>query len=189
MHSSLTTKSSSDRRVVTPIAFPNSGTFGVTQRVTLLSTTTGATIHYTTDGNTPTASSPVFDPYKLPVLEAINDGDKGITSTYTIKALAMKDGMEASAVATFTYIIERRSKDVYVTKEIRPGIHMILDFDDTKMILITGSERALLIDAGLGTGNLRGYVEEYDRQTAFGCSYHTWASRSYRFDGTVSGEL
>jgi glyoxylase-like metal-dependent hydrolase (beta-lactamase superfamily II) len=154
MHSSLDRK-----KVATPIAFPDSGTFGVTQRVTLLSTTPGATIYYTTDGNTPNASSPVFDPYKLPVLEAVNDGDKGVTSTYTLKVLAVKAGMEASAVATFTYIIERRSKDMYVTREIRPGIHMILDFDDTKMFLITGSERALLIDAGLGTGDLRGYVE------------------------------
>ncbi len=56
-------------------------------------------------------------------------------------------------------IIERRSKDMYVTREIHPSIHMILDFDDTKMFVITGSERALLIDAGLGTGDLRGYVE------------------------------
>jgi glyoxylase-like metal-dependent hydrolase (beta-lactamase superfamily II) len=156
----LSTSTSSDRKVATPTAFPNSGTFGVTQRVTLLSTTPGAIIHYTTDGSVPTASSSIFDRDKLPVLEAINDGDKGVTTIYTIKALAMTDGMETSDVATFTYIIERRSKDVYITKEIHPGIHMILDFDDTKMFLIIGTKRAMLIDAGLGTGNLRNHVEE-----------------------------
>ena len=154
-----TTGLSSRMRLALPTAFPDSGIFGVTQRVTLLSATPGATIHYTTDGSVPSASSPIFDPYKLPVLEAIDDGDKGVTSSYTIKALAVKPGMDDSAVAIFTYVIGRRSKDVYVTKEIHPGIHMILDFDDTKMILITGSERALLIDAGLGTGDLRAYVE------------------------------
>ena len=36
---------------------------------------------------------------------------------------------------------------------------MIRDFDDTKMYVVIGSARALLVDAGLGTGNLRGLVE------------------------------
>ena len=158
MSLSQTTGSSSDARVATPTAFPDSGTFGVTERITLLSATPDAIIYYTTDGSLPTASGPIFDPYKLPVLEAINVDEKGITSIYTIKAQAMKAGMEASAVVTFTYTIDRRSKDVYFTKEIHPGIQMILDFDDTKMFLVTGSERALLIDAGLGTGDLRSFV-------------------------------
>ncbi len=159
MASTSTTKSS-DEKVATPTAFPDSSTFNVDQRITLLSTTPGATIYYTTDGSIPTKSSFVFDPYKLPVLEAPNDGIKGGTFNYTIKALAMKGGMEASDVATFNYVIERRAKDTYVFKELYPNIYMILDFDDTKMYLIIGSERAMLIDAGLGTGDLRSVVEK-----------------------------
>lgn len=159
MSSSQASKSSSGGRVAAPTAFPDSGTFGVTERITLFSATPAATIHYTTDGSVPTAASAIFDPYKLPALEAVNVDEKGITSVYTIKALAMKAGMEASEVATFTYTINRRSKDVYLAKEIHPGLQMILDFDDTKMFLVTGSERALLIDAGLGAGDLRSFVE------------------------------
>ncbi len=160
MASTSTTKSSSDEKVATPTAFPDSGTFGVDQRITLLSATPGATIYYTTDGSIPTTSSFVFDPYKLPVLEAPNDGIKGGIFNYTIKALAMKDGMGASDMATFNYVIERHAKDTYVIKELHPNIYMIIDFDDTKMYLIVGSERAMLIDAGLGIGDLRSVVEK-----------------------------
>lgn len=146
-------------RVAAPTAFPDSGTFGVSQRVTLLCATKGATIHYTTDGSTPTISSPVFDSYQLPVLEAVNEGIKGVKSDYTLKALAVKEEREDSPVATFAYTIDRRDLDAYVTKEVQPGLWMILDFDDTKMYLVLGSERALLIDAGLGRGDLRSIVE------------------------------
>jgi hypothetical protein len=67
-----------------PSAFPASGTFGVTQRITLPCATPGATIHYTTDGSTPDRSGPTFDAYQLPVLEAINHGDRGVSTTYSV---------------------------------------------------------------------------------------------------------
>ena len=79
---------SPSQQTAMPGAFPALGTFGVTQRITLLCATPGATIHYTTDGSTPDLSSPTFDAYTLPVLEAINDGDRGVRTTYTIKAFA-----------------------------------------------------------------------------------------------------
>jgi glyoxylase-like metal-dependent hydrolase (beta-lactamase superfamily II) len=160
MTSTPTARSVSTDKAATPTAFPDSGIFSVDQRITLLSTTPGATIYYTVDGSIPTTSSFAFDPYKLPVLEAVNDGTKGMISRYTIKALAVKDGMEASDVATLTYVMERRAKDTYVFRELHPNIYMILDFDDTKMYLIIGSERAMLIDAGLGTGDLRSTIEK-----------------------------
>lgn len=146
-------------RAAAPTAFPAPGTFGVSQRVTLLCATPGAAIHYTTDGSAPTADSPTFDPYQLPVLEAINDGDQAATTAYTLRALAVKPGLAPSEVATFEYTIARRAKGAYVSKELHPGIHMIVDFDDTKMYLLLGSQRAMLIDAGLGSGNLRAFVE------------------------------
>jgi glyoxylase-like metal-dependent hydrolase (beta-lactamase superfamily II) len=151
---------SSAARVAAPTAIPAPGTFHVTQRVTLLCATPGATIHYTTDGSTPSAASPVFDPYVLPVLDAVNQGTRGVASSYTIKALALKDGMDPSAVASFEYTIERRDTDSYISEEIYPGVHMITDYDDTKMYVVAGSERAMLIDAGLGNGNLRAFVEK-----------------------------
>lgn len=155
----MSTANSSVARVAAPTAIPAPGTFHVTQRVTLLCATPGATIHYTTDGSEPSADSPIFDPYVLPVLDAINEGTRGVTSSYTIKAVALNKGMEPSAVASFDYLIERRDTDSYISEEIYPGVHMILDYDDTKMYVVVGSERAMLIDAGLGNGNLRAFVE------------------------------
>ncbi len=142
----------------TPTAFPAAGTSAVSQRVTIQCATPGATIHYTTDGSVPTSTSAVFDAYELPVLEAINDGNTGVRSTYTIQAIAVADGHE-SAVARFDYVIDRRDVDRYISTEVMPGLHMILDYDDTKMYLVVGSERAMLVDAGLGRGNLRAFVE------------------------------
>lgn len=53
----------------------------------IISAAVGATIHYTTDGSTPTTSSPVYS-------EAIH-----LTANATIKAIAVKDGL-SSAVNT-----------------------------------------------------------------------------------------
>jgi glyoxylase-like metal-dependent hydrolase (beta-lactamase superfamily II) len=153
------TNDSPTRQASTPSAFPAPGAFGVTQLITLICATPGAAIHYTIDGSTPDRSSPTFDAYQLPVLEAINDGERGVSTTYTVKAFAISDHLAPSDVATFTYVIDRRAKDTYLTTEVSPGIHMIRDFDDTKMYLVIGSARALLVDAGLGTGNLRALVE------------------------------
>jgi len=142
-----------------PTAFPVPGSFPVSQRITLLCGTPDAVIHYTVDGFDPTAESPAFDAFQPVVLEAVNDGDRGVKTHYTIKARAIAAGGEASAVATLPYVIDRRSKDVYLAEELHPGIFQIRDFDDTKMMLVVGSKRALLLDAGLGNGDLRAFVE------------------------------
>lgn len=59
--------------------------------VTLTTETAGATIYYTTDGKTPTAASKV---YTAPIV---------INETVTIKAIAVKAGMNNSGMVTFTY--------------------------------------------------------------------------------------
>ena len=56
-----------------------------------------ATIYYTTDGNDPTASSSEYST----AIEVTGD----IGDTFTIKALAVKAGMDDSVIATFTYTI------------------------------------------------------------------------------------
>lgn len=56
--------------------------------------TNGATIHYTTDGSKPTVASPVFDMGLL-----FEPG------THTVKAMAVKEGMYNSAIASFTFTI------------------------------------------------------------------------------------
>ncbi len=77
----------------TPTFSPAPGTYNSIQTVTLSDTTSGAVIHYTTDGSTPTASSTTYS-------SALS-----ISSTTTLKAIAIANGYNNSAVASGTYII------------------------------------------------------------------------------------
>ncbi|MBR5699406.1 MAG: chitobiase/beta-hexosaminidase C-terminal domain-containing protein [Prevotella sp.] len=77
----------------TPTFSPGEGTFTSAQSVSISCTTSGATIYYTIDGNDPTTSSSV---YSSPI---------AVSTTTTIKAIAVKSGMDNSEVATATYMI------------------------------------------------------------------------------------
>ncbi|MCB9497177.1 MAG: chitobiase/beta-hexosaminidase C-terminal domain-containing protein [Fibrobacteria bacterium] len=81
-------------RVVSPTFIPGSGTFTKLQKLTLANTTADAVIHYTTDGSTPTSSSKVYT------------GPLSIGETRTVRAIAVKNGMEASFVSVGQYVIE-----------------------------------------------------------------------------------
>lgn len=79
-----------------PTFSPAAGTYTSAQSVTISCATSGAVIHYTTDGTTPTASSPTYS-------SAISLSTNG---TYTIKAIAVSaGGTKTSGVATATYTI------------------------------------------------------------------------------------
>ncbi|MBN1687380.1 MAG: BMP family ABC transporter substrate-binding protein [Spirochaetales bacterium] len=86
-----------ENQVSTPTFDPAPGTYDSDQQVTISCTTPDATIHYTTDGNDPTAASAVYS-------TAINIAGDG--TSVTLKTLAVKDGMTDSAIATGTYAIE-----------------------------------------------------------------------------------
>jgi hypothetical protein len=79
----------------TPTFSPAPGNYTSAQSVTLSDTTTGATIYYTTDGSTPTTSSPK---YTAPI---------PVNTTTTIKAIAAASGFNNSAVATGVYTISK----------------------------------------------------------------------------------
>ncbi|MGO0060371.1 chitobiase/beta-hexosaminidase C-terminal domain-containing protein [Brevibacillus fluminis] len=76
-----------------PIATPAGGEVASGTKVTLGTSTAGATIHYTVDGSTPTASSPSYT------------GEIEITGPVTIKAIAIKAGMTDSDVMSESYTI------------------------------------------------------------------------------------
>jgi glyoxylase-like metal-dependent hydrolase (beta-lactamase superfamily II) len=152
---------SASSAVATPTAFPAPGTYPTTNSVTLLSATPGAIIHYTLDGTQPSSSSPIFDPYKLLWVGAVNNGDTGLKTGYTIRAIAIKPGMDNSEVATFQYTIDRRDRTAYVAEDILPGVVMVRDYANDKMFLLKGSKKALLIDSGMGTGDLKGFLARY----------------------------
>lgn len=146
--------------IAAPTAFPAAGRYGVTQMVTLLCATPGAAIHYTLDGSAPGPASPVFDP-ELLISTVGPDSDAG-PSMHHLRAVAIRAGRQ-SAEASFHYQIDRRAKDAYLAEETAAGVWTIRDYDDDKMYLLAGTRKALLIDAGMGTGDLRSLVEARTR--------------------------
>ena len=76
-----------------PTFSPAAGSYEGTQTVTISCSTDGAAIHYTTDGTDPTASSPTYS-------TALS-----VSATQTIKAIAMKDGLDDSEIVTAAYTI------------------------------------------------------------------------------------
>jgi hypothetical protein len=141
-------------------AFPESGVCDAPHMITLLCATPGAKIHYTLDGSTPTPASQRFDPDLLIPLEQFGQDVPEGKRSYTIQAVAVV-GDQVSDVAVFQYDIEPRERNTFISQSVFPGVRLIRDFETSRMYLITGSERALLIDAGMSTGNLRGYVESF----------------------------
>ncbi len=76
----------------TPTFSPAPGAYGTSQTVTLSDTTPGAVIHCTTNGTTPSPSSPVCTTMT-------------VSATTTIEAIAVASGYNNSAVATGVYTI------------------------------------------------------------------------------------
>ena len=83
-------------KVANPVATPGNPAsptpFNSQLNVTLSTTTSGATIHYTTDGSTPDSTSPVYPAAGIP-----------ITATTTLKAIATKPDWKPSDVVTWVY--------------------------------------------------------------------------------------
>jgi hypothetical protein len=84
---------SGNETAATPAASPGAGAVSSGTTVSLSTSTGGAAIYYTTNGNTPTTSSTA---YTSPI---------PITSATTIKAIAVKSGMTNSDVLTASYTI------------------------------------------------------------------------------------
>jgi len=78
---------------VAPTFSPPAGTYAAAQAVTIATTTSGATVYYTTDGSTPTTASTA---YAAPV---------PVAASLTLKAIAAGGGHAASPVATAAYVI------------------------------------------------------------------------------------
>lgn len=77
-----------------PTFSPAGGTYAATQTVTLAADTSNAVIHYTTDGSTPMASSPVYS------------GPIAVTSATTITAMATAPGFINSDVSSAAYVLQ-----------------------------------------------------------------------------------
>lgn len=89
----IETSGSGELTVATPRFSVAAGTYHSAQTVAINCGTSGASIYYTLDGTTPSASSTA---YTAPL---------NIATTTTVKAIAVKDGKQ-SEVATAAYVIE-----------------------------------------------------------------------------------
>jgi hypothetical protein len=79
--------------VAAPTFSPPGGTYSSAQTVTISSATSGATIRYTVDGSTPTASS------------ALYSGPISVPNSRTVNAIALKSGSTTSPVSSASYTI------------------------------------------------------------------------------------
>src|SRR5262249_11995265 len=80
-------------RAAAPTFTPAPGSYTGAQSVQLFSTTPGASFYYTTNGTTPTTAS---TPYSGPI---------SVSSSITIKAIAVANGSPSSPVASGSYVI------------------------------------------------------------------------------------
>lgn len=93
----------------TPAIQPASGTFTAAQSVTITDATAGATIHYTTDGSTPTASSATYQ-------SAIP-----LATLTTVQALATAPNYTNSGVASATFKFQTPSGTLTITPTATPS--------------------------------------------------------------------
>jgi len=85
--------STNTNKVISPVSSQKSGIYSGSCAISITSTTSGATIYYTTDGSTPTSASSV---YSNPIT---------FTTTTTLRTIASKSGMTDSYVSKDIYTI------------------------------------------------------------------------------------
>ena len=116
-------------KVSAPTFSPAAGTYAEKQSVTISSATEGAVIHYTTDDSAPTENSPV---YSAPI---------SVEKTMTIKAIAVKEGMDSSDVATARYVIDEKAVPVE-TVVVSPAAVSLLKGESAKLTAAISPEDA-----------------------------------------------
>lgn len=106
--------------VATPAFSPVAGTYTNSVEVSISCETDGATIYYTVNGDEPTTESTLYTAAFT------------LTETTTVKAIAVKDGMANSEVATAEYTIS--DMEVVATPVITPDAG---NYNDPQQITIT----------------------------------------------------
>ena len=127
-----------------PTPSVGSGTNTENQKVALKSSTEGATIYYTTNGAEPgrTSGTRYTGPITVP-------GTEGQSVTTTLKAIAVKDGMQDSEVKTFTYTINIPKPIVKHTITATAGANGSIS-PSGKVEVVEGADQAFSITANEG---------------------------------------
>ena len=186
-------------QVAAPTFNPPAGTYTSAQTVTITSTTSGASIAYTTDGSTPTESGGMISHGTA----LANGGAVTISVTTTLKALAFKTGMTDSTVTSGSYTISAVTRSL--TGSSGNGFHSLAltsaqtgtftaTFDATPTV---SPENVVVgLSKGVATGypgisciarfNTSGQIDAYNG-TAYGTSTISYAKNiAYHFRMVVN---
>ncbi|MGC4111427.1 MAG: MBG domain-containing protein [Nocardioides sp.] len=98
VNSAVYTIDLSQVQVSAPAFNPGGGTYTSAQSVAITSATAGATIRYTTDGSTPTATT-----------GTVYSGAVSVSASTVLRAIATLGGAQPSPVTTATYVIQSTS--------------------------------------------------------------------------------
>lgn len=136
-------------KVATPTFSLEEGTYTEAKSVTITTTTEGAKIYYTIDGTDPTTESNLYS-------EAVS-----ITETTTLKAIAVKEGMTDSEIATATYtinIINVNPKNVDTNYFVK--VTDVNELEDGDAILIVNEDNNKAMSTTQNTNNRASAVIE-----------------------------
>jgi hypothetical protein len=160
--------------VATPTFSPAAGVYGTGQTVTISTSTSGASIRYTTDGSTPSETAGTL--YSGPIT---------VGATTTINAIAYASGMTDSAVAPATYTIagwyntswsDRKSISIAHTKvsgsSSLTNFPVLVSLTDANLATVANGGNAGLADgtdilftASDGATKLNHEIESYNPST------------------------
>ena len=124
-------------KVAMPTFSPAAGTYSEVQNVEITTATDEATIYYTTDGTDPDATSTASTKYTAPI---------PVAETMTIKAIAVKEGMTDSEIATAEYtikIITVNPKNVGTNYFVKVTDVNELEDGDAILIVNEGNDKAM----------------------------------------------
>jgi len=98
-------------QVAKPDFDPNAGSYSVTKEISITCATEGASIYYTIDGSKPSAASTAYQ----------TGGKVTISSTTTLKVIAVKNGMTDSEIASGIFIISTQTPTKVATPAFGPA--------------------------------------------------------------------
>ncbi len=145
------TVTSTTTTVTAPTFSPGAGTYTTAQSVSILDTTSGATIYYTTDGSTPTTASKVFSSaIAIPAAPA----------TVTIRAIAVAAGDVNSPVASAVYMMNPKSATATVVGADVGWLTQLesIGYTWTDTTGTSGNALQILKNSGVNTIRIRTFV-------------------------------
>ena len=139
----------------TPSLAPAPGTYATTQTVSISDGLSGAAIHYTTDGSTPSTNSPRYT------------GSFAVSASTTVQAIAVASGYDPSGVVSGTYTIGAAP-----TIDFSHGFASVkgltlngsaVNSDDSRLQLTTGGE----LQAGSAFWNTAVNIQSFSSNFTF----------------------